>query len=215
MAARKVPVTSVTPASKVKATSKAQQSRTRNLVMGIAAATPVGRVVKTASTASKMAKTVDARRKFDAANERRILNNQGKKSVKVLPRSTAPKTDLSNRGVKPTRVERSERAADLSFKKAEGRYEGEYLTRMTGLRGPKGITSQSTRGQGTRSLRKEDAIKKEAKPVIKINTDPTKPKGIFGPLKNKAAAADTPANRAKAQANTRGLKAANKSLKRK
>lgn len=47
---------------------------------------------------------------------------------------------------------------------------------------------------------------------VKINTDPTKPKGIFGPLKKKAAAANTPANRAKAQANVRGLKVANKRI---
>ena len=53
MATRKVPVTSVTPASKVKATSNAQQSRTRNLVMGIATATPVGRAAKAAGTAAK------------------------------------------------------------------------------------------------------------------------------------------------------------------
>ena len=54
--AKKVPVTSVTPASKVKATSKAQQARTRNLVMGIATATPAGKAVKTAATAVKTAK---------------------------------------------------------------------------------------------------------------------------------------------------------------
>jgi hypothetical protein len=53
MAARKVSVTSVTPASKVKATPKAQQSRTRNLVMGIAAATPVGRAAKAGATVAK------------------------------------------------------------------------------------------------------------------------------------------------------------------
>lgn len=95
-----------------------------------------------------------------------------KSAVKVLPRKTAPKTDLSNRGNRPTRSQRSERAADLSFKKAEARYEGEYLTRMTGLKGPKGVTSQRTRGQGTRSLRKEAAIKKEANKStpIKINS---------------------------------------------
>jgi hypothetical protein len=105
--------------------------------------------------------------KAAAAKTAKIAKN----SVKVLPRKTAPKTDLSNRGVKPTRVQRSERAAELSFKKAEGRYEGEYLTRMTGLRGPKGVTSQSTRGQGTRSLRKEAAINKEAKAkIVKINS---------------------------------------------
>lgn len=53
MATRKVPVTSVTPASKVTAVSKAQQARTRNLVMGIASVTPVGRGVKAAGTAAK------------------------------------------------------------------------------------------------------------------------------------------------------------------
>ena len=58
--AKKVPVTSVTPASKVKATSKAQQARTRGLVMGIAAATPAGRVAKTAATAVKAATKVSS-----------------------------------------------------------------------------------------------------------------------------------------------------------
>jgi hypothetical protein len=52
--------------------------------------------------------------------------------------------------------------------------------------------------------------KKGVQPPVKINTDPTKPKGIFGPLKKKAAAANTPANRAKAANNARALKAANK-----
>jgi len=119
----------------------------------------------------KMAKTANARKKFDATNQKRILDNQVKKSVEVLPRKTAPKTDLSSRGAKPTKSQRSERAAELSFKKAEGRYEGEYLTRMTGLRGPKGVTSQRTRGQGKRSLRKEAAINKEAKAkIVKINS---------------------------------------------
>jgi hypothetical protein len=94
-----------------------------------------------------------------------------KSNVKVLPRKTAPKSDLSSRGARPTKTQRSERAAELSFKKAEGRYEGEYLTQMTGLRGPKGVTSQRTRGQGARSLRKEAAINKEAKAkIVKINS---------------------------------------------
>ena len=161
--AKKVPVTSVTPASKVKETSKAQQSRTRNLVMGIAAATPVGRAAKVATTAvkaSNAAKTAKANKTLATP----------KSAVKVLPRKTAPKTDLSSRGAKPTKSQRSERASDLYFNKAEGRWEGEYLTQMTGLRGPKGVTSQSARGQGERSLRKTAAIKKEAKPVVKINS---------------------------------------------
>lgn len=51
--AKKVSVTSVTPASKVKAVSKAQQARTRNLVMGIASVTPVGRLATGAVKASR------------------------------------------------------------------------------------------------------------------------------------------------------------------
>lgn len=51
-----IPVTSVTPASKVKAVSKAQQARTRNLVMGIASATPVGRAAKVIAGSTKIAK---------------------------------------------------------------------------------------------------------------------------------------------------------------
>jgi hypothetical protein len=61
MAAKKtVPVTSVTPRARVTATSKAQQARTRNLVMGIASVTPVGRVARGAVTVAKGAKTARA-----------------------------------------------------------------------------------------------------------------------------------------------------------
>ena len=153
----------------VKKTARSAAGRARSNSAAAAKAVAPKNSSVTASR-MKMTKTADARRKFNAATEKRILDTQVKNSVKVIPRKTAPKTDLSNRGAKPTRSERSERAADLSFKKAEGRYEGEYLTRMTGLRGPKGVTSQRTRGQGTRSLRKEAAINKEAKPVVKINS---------------------------------------------
>ena len=59
MAAKKtVPVTSVTPRARVTATSKAQQARTRNLVMGIASVTPVGRAVKAVSGVRKAGKVV-------------------------------------------------------------------------------------------------------------------------------------------------------------
>lgn len=121
---------------------------------------------KVASNAVKKAAT---KKVVKEAAKRKPLA-EPKSAVKVLPRKTAPKTDLSSRGAKPTRSERTERAADLYFNKAEGRWEGEYLTRMTGLKGPRGVTSQSTRGQGARSLRKEAAIKKEVKPVVKINS---------------------------------------------
>jgi hypothetical protein len=49
---------------------------------------------------------------------------------------------------------------------------------------------------------------------IKINTDPTKPKGVFGPLKKKIAA-KSPEGRANVRANARGLKAANKPVSKK
>lgn len=79
-----------------------------------ASLTPVGRGIKAVGIAGKMAKTVDARRKFNAATEKRILDNQVKKSVKVLPRTTAPKTDLSNRGA----GKKNQRKADAIKKEA-------------------------------------------------------------------------------------------------
>jgi hypothetical protein len=129
--------------------------------------TPAGRVIKTASTASKMAKTADARRKFDAATERRILDTQVKKSVKVLPRKTAPKTDLSNRGAKPSRAQRSERAQDYQFDRSLGKYYSNQ-DRIAGT-SPNEL-AKGSRGQGVKSARKTAAIKKEAKPVVKINS---------------------------------------------
>jgi len=86
--AKKVPVTSVTPASKVKATSKAQQARTRNLVTGIASVTPIGRVAKTATTAVKAVKTAKA------ASAKRIPATYTKtpqaKPIKVVKKTTPP-----------------------------------------------------------------------------------------------------------------------------
>jgi len=131
--------------------------------------TPAGRVIKTASTASKMAKTADARRKFDAATERRILDTQVKKSVKVLPRKTAPKTDLSNRGNKLSPGSKSDRAANEYIKKTESRWQGEYLTTQTGLRGP---VDKNVRGPSKKKLTRETSMLKEAnkKQPIKINS---------------------------------------------
>ena len=125
---------------------------------------------------------------------------------------------LENRGAKPTTRERINRARDLQWDKAEKSYEASNEISMTGLKS----TNQGrvvARGAGKKNQRKADAIRKEAtkenfyeriRNPIKINTNPTKPKGVFGPLKKKLAAADTPANRAKTVNNTRGLKAANK-----
>jgi hypothetical protein len=94
-----------------------------------------------------------------------------KNSVKVLPRKTAPKTDLSNRGTKLTKGQRAERAQDYSFDKSLGKYYSNQERMATTNPLPK-----NERGQGTRALRKSSAIKKEAKPVVKINSNPVKSK---------------------------------------
>ena len=64
--AKKVPVTSVTPAIKVKAISKAQQASTRKMVGAIAAVTPVGRVAKAVGTAAKAATKVNSAARANA-----------------------------------------------------------------------------------------------------------------------------------------------------
>jgi DNA-binding protein HU-beta len=97
--AKKVPVTSVTPAIKVKATSKAQQASTRKMVGAIAAATPVGRVVKTAATAAKAAgtaaKAVKATKAAKATKSSRqaydypVLKESAKKTMPKLGTSDA------------------------------------------------------------------------------------------------------------------------------
>lgn len=129
---------------------------------------PAGRVVKAASTASKMAKTADARRKFNAATERRILDNQVKKSVKVLPRKTAPKTDLSSRGAKPTTRERINRARDLQWNKAEKNYEQRFDTAAGGPR----AGGSSSGNPGQKNLRKTASLNKAAdkKLPVQINS---------------------------------------------
>jgi DNA-binding protein HU-beta len=90
--AKKVPVTSVTPAIKVKATSKAKQASTRKMVGAIAAATPVGRVVKTAATAAKAAGTAAKAVKATKAAKTTKSSRQaydypvsGKSANKVIP----------------------------------------------------------------------------------------------------------------------------------
>jgi len=86
--AKKVPVTSVTPAIKTKAVSKAQQERTRKLVGAIASVTPAGRGAKTAATVVKAAKTAKA------ASAKRIPATYTKtkqaKPIKVVNKTTPP-----------------------------------------------------------------------------------------------------------------------------
>ena len=60
--AKKVPVTSVTPAIKVKATSKAKQASTRKLVGAIASVTPIGKAAKVVGAAAKAVKAKNTTR---------------------------------------------------------------------------------------------------------------------------------------------------------
>jgi len=88
--AKKVPVTSVTPAIKTKAVSKAQQARTRALVMGIATATPVGRGAKAVATAAKAASGIRKTSTAAKANARALkaankpTNKVGSKADKEI-----------------------------------------------------------------------------------------------------------------------------------
>lgn len=168
-----------------------------------------------AATATAYAKAKASKAAVKAIPKTKLAE-PSKASVKVLPRKTAPKTDLSGRGAKLTKSQRSERAQDYQFDKSLGKYYSNQ-DRIAGTH-PSEL-AKGSRGEGVKSARKTSAIKKEAtkenfyeriRNPIKINTNPTKPKGVFGPLKKKLAAADTPANRAKAVNNARGLKAANK-----
>jgi hypothetical protein len=150
----------------VKKTAKSATSRARSNSAAAAKAVAPKNPPITASRI-KMAKTVNARKKFDAANQKRILDNQVKKSVEVLPRKTAPKTDLSNRGAKLTKSQRSERAQDYQFDKSLGKYYSNQ-DRIAGTH-PSEL-ARGSRGEGVKSARKTAAIKKEAKTVVKINS---------------------------------------------
>ena len=79
------------------------------------------------------------------------------RSVKKVPRKTAPKTGLENRGARPTGAQRRDRAQDYMFDKTERfmeRAEELHYTDPTGI---------GRRGPGKRSLRKAAAVKKEGR----------------------------------------------------
>ena len=88
--AKKVQVTSVTPAIKVKAKSKAQQASTRKMVGAIAAATPAGRVAKAVGTAAKAVKATKAAKATKATKSSRQAYDYpvSKESAKATMRKT-------------------------------------------------------------------------------------------------------------------------------
>lgn len=155
-------------AAKKVAKSATARARSNSAAAAKAVAPKNPRIV---ASRKKMAKTANARRKFDATSQKRILDNQAKKSVKVLPRKTAPKSGLENRGVKLTKAQRSERAQDYKFDKSLGKYYSNQ-DRIAGT-SPSEF-AKGSRGEGIKSARKTAAINKEAKPVVKINSAPKK-----------------------------------------
>lgn len=196
--AKKVPVTSVTPASKVKATSKAQQARTRNLVMGIATATPAGKAVKAVASTGK------AIRKIKAAE----MVKQNKKTVEKVARmqekTKAEKIAKNSVKVKPAR--------GSSYNKVANQKEVERLARTA-----RSKTASSKELRGTAKQDYEVAKIKVSNNVTarvpaKSNYEFAKDMSRFGKIDKENAGPLQP-TKAEAKANTRGLKAANKKKK--
>ena len=119
-----------------------------------------------AATAAAYAKAKASKAAVKAIPKTKLAE-PSKASVKVLPRKTAPKTDLSGRGAKLTKSQRSERAQDYQFDKSLGKYYSNQ-DRIAGTH-PSEL-AKGSRGEGVKSARKTSAIKKEAKPIVKINS---------------------------------------------
>ena len=90
-----------------------------------------------------------------------------KSGVKVLPRKSAPKSDLSSRGAKLTKFQRADRAQDYQFNKS---LDTHYKQVDDYLGGEMYMFKPSLRGPGKANARKAAAIKKEGKSVVKINS---------------------------------------------
>jgi hypothetical protein len=125
-----------------------------------------GKAVKKAT--SKSVKKAAAAKKQAAvrAETKKIASN----SVKVLPRKTAPKSGLEGRGARLTRAQRAERAQDYQFDKSLGKFYNNQ-DRIAGTH-PSEL-ARGSRGEGKRLARKTAAIKKEGKPVVKIDSSST------------------------------------------
>ena len=90
-----------------------------------------------------------------------------KSGVKVLPRKSAPKSDLSNRGAKLTKSQRVERAQDYEFNKS---LDAHYKQSDAYYGGDMYMFKPNLRGPGKANVRKAAAVRKEGKSVVKINS---------------------------------------------
>lgn len=178
MAAKKtVPVTSVTPRSRVTPVSKAQQARTRNLVMGIASATPVGRLATGAVKASRTTGIAG----FGAA--RTPAQSFGKYAqISEVKSKTARKIGDKISGASSKKVQKKLNEYANADVKA-GRIDRDFATHPGSL-------------------------------SYKGNQKVNNPKAKF-PTARESVRYRKAEDKADVKANVRGLKAANKSLKRK
>jgi outer membrane biosynthesis protein TonB len=104
-----------------------------------------------------------------AAKKAKPLANP-KSNVKVLPRKTAPKSGLENRGAKLTKSQRSERAQDYKFDKSLESYFKGLDDRMGTAPVDYYAYKKNLRGPGKANSRKAAALDKEGKSVVKINS---------------------------------------------
>jgi hypothetical protein len=193
--AKKVPVTSVTPASKVKATSKAQQARTRGLVMGIATATPAGRAVKAAATVAKVGSAAkrtkimaDAAKKIEATKVAKTITKKPESSVKVVSARGSSYNKIANQK-EAERLARTSRSKTTSSKDLRGSAKQDY--EVVKIKVSDNVT---------------------ARVPAKSNYEFAKDMSRFGKIQ-KQNAGPLQATKAEAKANARGLKAANKTTK--
>ena len=122
MAAKKVPVTSVTPASKVKATSKEQQARTRNLVMGIASLTPAGKTVKAVASTGKAIRKVKAAQavKQNKKTVEKVARMQEKTKAEKIAKNSV-KVKSANKGT-PSNASLNQNQELMTSKIKSGQY---------------------------------------------------------------------------------------------
>jgi hypothetical protein len=193
--AKKVPVTSVTPASKVKATSKAQQARTRNLVMGIATATPAGRAVKAAATVAK-AGSVAKRTKIMANAAKKIETNKVAKTIAKKPESSVKVIKAQG---KASNKFRNEKEADRLAR-----------TSRSNTASSKNLRGSAKQDYEVVKIKVSDNV--TARVPAKSNYEFAKDMSRFGKIQ-KQNAGPLQATKAEAKANARGLKAANKKKK--
>jgi predicted DNA-binding WGR domain protein len=126
--AKRVQVTSVTPAIKVKAISKAKQASTRKLVGAIASVTPVGKVVKVAGTAAKAATKVNSAKRANtralkAANKNvAIKYKKGYNENNYSGRNESKPKQVAKSKVRSTSNIKAPMTQPSSYKEAKGAF---------------------------------------------------------------------------------------------